>query len=223
MFDQEITRIERPLMAVRAPGLEFIHKYFDREFDCDITGDLPDEGDVSGAVMVVSSLNTSVDTTSYVDWCASRELRSIVLRVPHVIGTGMKGLPLALARGVMRGTTLCIRDNMTKIAVIHAVDIPRVVRAIIDEGGTDPVDITVSAPPVGVNDLIQALGHRIKDKRVGSIKPRWARALYGSERFAELTTDYVVNTEAFDARFPGFEFVNPVEYLTTHVYDDESL
>jgi len=210
-------------MVVRAPGQEFIHKYFDREFDCDITGDLPDDGDVTGAVMIVSDPDATVDTTSYTDWCTRHGLRSIVIRVPHIIGTGMKGLPMTLARGVMRGTMLCIRDNEAKIAVIHAVDIPRVVRAIVEEGGTEPVDIAVSAPPVHVNDLIQALGRRIKDKRVGSIKPRWARVLYGAERYAELTTDYAVNTEAFDARFPDFEFVNPVEYLITHVYDDESL
>lgn len=224
MDNEDIQQRERPLMVVYAPGLEFVHKYFDREFDRDIAGNLPDDGpNPEAAVMVASTLDAKADTSAFTAWCGRRELRPIVIRVPHIIGTGMTGLPLALARGVLRGTMLTVRDNEARIAVIHAVDIPRVARMILEDTATDPVDIIASAPAVGVNDLVEALGRRIKDKRVGSIKPRWARVLYGAERYGELTTDYGVDTSAFDRRFPGFVFVNPVEYLTTHVYDHESL
>lgn len=129
---------------------------------------------------------------------------------------------MRIARGVSRGTMLIIKDNKAVWSVIHATDVARAAKTVAESPIENP-DFVIAANPVSVSDMISALGRRIKDKRVGSISPRWARALYGKQLYDLLTTDCVVDTAPFCAAFPDFRFVNPAEYLTTHVYDHESL
>lgn len=225
MFTEEDLKPDtRPVMAVCAPCHGFLLKYLDREFDRRIT-DVPEDA-ARGSTAVILTGVENVDNGQIDEFrnkCASKGLPVITLRLPQfVLGTGMNGELMRVARGVSRGTMLLIKDNKAVWSVIHATDVARAAKAVAD-ARVNSADFVVSAEPVAVNDLIAALGRRIKDKRVGSISPRWARALYGGQLYDLLTKDYTVGTAAFCSAFPEFRFVNPAEYLTTHVYDNESL
>lgn len=210
----------RPHMTVYMPGQEFIAKYIDRHFDRNVLVRLGDDPGVE-ALMLSRAVNpdTAAEAT-YREWCAAHGIKPRILRLAMVIGTGMAGFGMTLARGVARGTMLVIRDNVAVRSAIHCVDIPRVIERLPQ----DELTLTVAGPPVSISELVCALGKRIKDKRVGSIKPRWARLLYGSSLYGDLTRDQVTDTADLEATLgPDFVFTNIPGYLTTHVYDDESL
>lgn len=212
-------------MVVRAPERDFVTKYFDRRFNRRVTSVFDDPDiDRTMPAFIVSNADGSrqADEQAFADEARRTGLRPIVLRVPHVIGTGMGGFMMTLARGVARGTTLCIKGNEAQLSIIHAVDLADAAAAVA-QTDADSAPLTVSAPPTPVNDLILALGVRIKDKRVGSIAPRWARIIYGKSLYRDMTTSVVVDTAAFDALCPGFTYHAPAEYMRTHIYDDESL
>lgn len=226
MFNEEIEKPDtRPALAVCAPGREFLTKYFDREFDRRIVNTPAQADDTTLPAFIVTSADGSqTDAESaFAETCRQAGLRPLTLRVPHVIGTGMNGLMMTLARGVARGTMLRIRDNKTELSVIHATDIARAAKALAEAERDVVSTVTLSAPPTDMNALVEALGVRIKDKRVGTIAPRWARILYGRSLYNELTTSATADTSVFESICPDFRFADPVEYLKTHVYDNESL
>lgn len=221
-LQEEIIADKRPTMAVIAPGNEFVLKYFDREFDCRLVFD-PDGADVTNiAVVVLSCLDkTEIQAEKeFREKCMARNIPTVTLRVPFIIGTGMGEEMMRLARGVARGTLMTIKENEARISLIHASDIPKVAKTV---AGAGPADFTVAASPVLINDLISGLGHRIKNKRVGSISRKWARLLYGKDFFTFLTTDHIIDTTTFNSTFPDFRFADPAEYLKTHNYDHDSL
>lgn len=222
-IDQELIPDKRPFMAVSAPGRDFILKYFDRQFDRRITND-PDEAEKgSPAVLIVDPDEAPGEEVGiFADKARRGGHRLVTVSVRDVIGTGMTGLMMRLARGVARGTLMKIRDNAARWSVTHAVDVARAAEALCRKGEDDLV-VTVSADPVSLSDLVDALGVRIKDKRVGVIAPRWARILYGADYYGLLTSDRIADASEFRAMFPDFIFNDPTQYLTTHVYDNDSL
>ena len=222
-LQEEIIPDSRPFMAVHAPEHPFLLKYFDRCFDMRIT-DKPDMVETPSIAFVVLRVDSDLtdETHRFIDKCKKCGLPVVTLRVPPVIGTGMDGIPMRLARGVARGTMMKIKDNGAVWSLIHATDVAKAAKAVTGDAKSENTFV-IAADPIQVNDFIEALGHRIKDKRVATISPRWARILYGRKLYDILTTDKIIDTSAFKAAFPDFEFVNPAEYLTSHVYDDESL
>lgn len=221
-LQEEIIEDRRPKMAVMAPAREFLLKYFDRAFDCRITPD-PAEADFSHAVLVMGTgYDSSEEMRGFIASCKQHNIKLITLKVPYVIGTGMNGLMLRLARGIARGFHLKIEGNEARWSVIHATDVANAALRIVNEELSDK-EFIISAPPVRVGDLQDALSFRIKNKRLGTVKPRWAKIIYGSELYGLLTTDNIVDTSDFELAFPDFIFANPAEYLQTHVYDNDSL
>ena len=148
---------------------------------------------------------------------------STILRAAHIVGTGMNGLPMRLARGIARGMLMHIRGNEAMLSVVHASDVARL--AVILPAGLPPLNIT-DGTETRVDDLIDALAYRMKNKRVYTIKSqRIARLLYGGEYFGELTNTLTFSNAALLAALPAGtpppeEVTN---YLRTHVYDESSL
>lgn len=224
MFVEEtVVADKRPFLAVAAPRHEFVLKYFDRAFDRRITGN-PEEADGDMPAFVL--LDKDAGTESVKDFlarCGRLGRRVVILRVPAaVVGTGMGDPVMRLARGVARGTMMKIRDNAAVLSVIHAVDIANVALHVA-RNRPESAEYAVTAPPVRVNDLLDALSFRIKNKAVSTVSPRWARILYGARLYGELTADAVMDGSSFAETFPDFTFINPVEYLKSHEYDNESL
>ena len=225
MFIEEKTDDRRPCLALCAPGREFVLKYLEREFNRRIT-DSPAESDGNGPVFVIAGVDEKLNAEqeAFIEKAREAGKHIGIVRVPHVIGTGMGDTMMRLARGVARGTMMKIKGNEARWSVVHAVDIARAAARISAvAGGDTPDEYIVSAPPVPVNDLLEALGVRIKNKRVGYISPRWAALLYGNTLYKSLTTDFMVDTGKFDSMFADFVFNNPARYLSTPLYDDESL
>lgn len=229
MFTTAEETERRPRLVVEAPTRGFVLKYLEREFNRDIIS--PDEAtDETGLpwIMLSSTDGSEANDASeraFAERCEAAGCSGLILRLPpFVIGTGMDGLPRTLARGVARGTMLRIKDNQAEVSAVHATDIARVARILATPGRRSVTTVTVGGQTILLNDLISALGVRIKDKRVGTIKPRWAKILYGQSLYGDLTTSRTVDDSDLRALLPAdFEFVNPAEYLKTHVYDHESL
>ena len=210
-------------MAVFAPAHNFVYKYIERRFDRRITENPADAPEGSAALLFTPvDARENSDILAFRQAASSKGMRVIKLSVPEVVGTGMTGLPMRLARGVARGTMLKIKDNISKWSLVHATDIAEVAYLVAQSDLLTP-DFVIAAHPVEVNRFVEALGHRIKNKRVGSLAPRWAWILYGTELFEQLTSDRIVDTTLFSSAFPDFKFADPAEYLTTHNYDNDSL
>lgn len=222
-IEEEIKEDKRPFQFVFAPGQEFIYKYFDREFDCRIT-DNPYEIDDNkfGVIIAGTEDKESPEIIKVGEECLKNGIEVVKLLVPDVIGTGMTGLMMRLARGVARGTMMQIKENKAVRSVIHATDIARVAKTLKASNHAKN-EYIVSPPPVEINDLLEALSFRIKNKKLPSVSKRFARILDGKELFEELTNDKIADTSNFASEYQNFSFVNPVEYLKTHVYDEESL
>lgn len=224
MFISEEIKVDRrPALTVFAPERDFLYKYFDREFDRrPVQAFEPSASDMPAFLIQGVDGRETPEAAAFRKMCAENNLKLFTLRCPDIIGTGMEGLMMRMARGVARGTLMRIKDNKAVRSVIHATDVAKAARAIAAKM-PDADSFTVAAEPVAVNDLVDALSFRIKNKRPGNISQKWARLLYGSQYFATLTSDSIVDVSSFTDVFPDFRFANPAEYLKTHTYDDESL
>lgn len=222
-LQEEIKPDNRHFLPVFAPGKQFLYKYFDREFDCRITENPADDSDAKFGILVLG-VDDSIEPSAqqFLDDCIEHGRFTLILRVPYVLGTGMNDVPMRLARGVARGTQMLIKGNQAQMSVIHATDIALIARLLVSILNQS-AEFVISPPPVYVNDLLEALAVRIKDKRIGSISPRWARILYGRELMNILTDSHVVQPSDISGIIPDFNYADPVNYLKTHIYDNESL
>lgn len=229
MFIEESAPVNRPKMTVYAPGYEFLYKYFDKSFDREIISDVRTDGPASEdlysvpAVMVLGD-NTTADEaelSAFRERCSGAGLRLITLHVPAVVGTGMGDPVMRLARNIARGTMAKIKDNPASVSVIHAVDIPEIVKASAEKPDIDT--LRIGGVIISFAELTDALAMRINNKKIPFISLQWAKILF-SKSFFNLVTTYVIadNTE-FESVLPGFRLTNPADYLRNHIYDDESL
>lgn len=217
--------MNEPVLYVYAPGHQFLIPYFEREFSDYIVVADPPAVKLAGAVMVSSAL---VDTKSpwphreeaFKKMCAQNSVAPCILRVPHVVATGMTGLPMRLARGIARGTLMHIKGNEAVMNLIHGVDVAQYAHVLM--GKDVAVNIT-DGTETPVDSLIDALARRINDKKVFSIAQRWAKLLYGNEFYLQMTTSCTVSDSEARAIAPEVHLHPVTEYLTTHNYDDESL
>lgn len=235
----------KPLAVVYMPEREFLLPYFQRELSdyMVVTAfDAVGESKPALAVMVSSTdiynvkagreltEETSLLSSSpwrekeeaWAEWCARNSLAVTIVRCPEVIGTGMRGLAMRLARGIARGTLLHIRDNEGLISLIHATDVAAL--AIHPELQGHTVNLT-DGTETAMYELIDALAYRLGDKHVLTIKwPRIARAIYGSEFYDDMTRQLTFsNSLAMCLLGPSVRLNKVTEYLRTHNYNEESL
>ncbi len=142
-----------------------------------------------------------------------------VLECPNIVGTGMSGLPMKIAGKILNGTYCHVKGNEARLSTIHAVDVAQAVRLSL---GTVGRFIVTDGDGPSVHDFAEALAFRINQKRIYTIKPFWAKFMLTGSLFDELTVDRLLDGNAFKESF-DFKPVPVVEYLRTHVYDDESL
>jgi len=197
---------EMPKVYVCAPGREFIMPYIRRElYDMELVGSLQY---AVWSVAVISPGNALPD--GFPD-------DGTVLECPNIVGTGMTGLPMEIARRIAGGTYFHISGNTARLSVIHASDVAKAVRRSLGSGWR--LTLTDGADPSFV-DFADALAFRINDKRILTLKPLLARFVLGKSLYRTVTTDAVVY---HTSTLVGFEPTPVVQYLRTHVYDDESL
>lgn len=232
---------QKPRAVVYCPNQEFLHPYFERELaDHDISFSL-DVAEKPDLALMVSSADiygktegenydetTETDPSSpyhaaeqaYASFCREHGTVCTIVRGANIVGTGMNGFPMELARGIARGTLMHIAGNEARLSVVHAVDVARFGRLLADSGET--VNLT-DGTATTIDSLMEALAYRLDNKRVCTIKPKWARLLYGKKRLARLTTTLTFSNAKALRLTGNAETTRVTDYLTTHVYDHDSL
>lgn len=239
-MEEKITRT-----LVFCPDRQFLAPYMGRAFGHEtvfVCAQLPAElpVDVSRAVMISSTdiyavtrgrnLDESTPLLGSSPWngleqdftrfCASNNLRPLLLRCANIVGTGMNGLPMRLARGIDNGTLFHIKGNEAEISVVHAVDVAAVACRL---AGTEGIYNVTDGCHTRIDALIDALAFRMNDKTVFSLSARPARLLYGKTYYGILTDTLLFDDGAL-VQATGAMPMHPVcEYLRTHVYDESSL
>lgn len=196
-------------IAADLGGCDFLHPYFLRRFGRTANGAAP-----RAAIKIVSHSAPRAASHEFYTYCEANSLPVTTLICPAIIGTGMQGLPMSIARGIYRGTYTLIAGNVTRMSVVHALDIADA--AAVAAGSHGTFTITDGDDPT-INDLSDALAHRISAKRLFSL-PVWASKIWlGSKMFGELTTDNVI-ADTFRLQFPDFSPRKVTHYLRTHDY-----
>lgn len=236
---------QKPVAVIFIPQHNFLLPYFERQLgNLRIITDISQspQQPVKLAVMVSSTdvydvssghfidENTPLKSTSkwvdmeneFVEYCHHNGLNPTIVRCPEVIGTGMRGLAMRMARGIARGTLMHIRGNKGVMSLIHAVD---VAKYAVDGRITGMTVNLTDGAETTTDALIDALAHRLNDKTIFTIKwPVIAKALYGSAYYNQLANQLTFNNKAISDAI-GSDFAPNIvtQYLTTHIYDDTSL
>lgn len=197
-------------------GCDFLLPYFRRQLEVKDDDDpLPS---ASGVKIVTDEAEGYVDG-EFDDYCRQRQLPVVVIRCPYIVGTGMTGLMRKVAAGIYKGTFVHIAGNDARISVVHATDVAKA--ASIAAGTQGTCTLTDGMDPT-MHVLSDAFAYRMGDKRIFTIGPRWAKLWYGGTYYTTLTTSHTA-PDTFSTLFPDFHPVSVVEYLKTHVYDEQSL
>lgn len=231
--------------VIYIPDREFLLPYFRRQLpDYSIETEIPSDGtDVSLAVMISSTdvydaasghmLTEETPLRASSPWrdreekwrvfCEASALPCTVVRCPEIVATAMNGLPMRMARGIARGMLMHIRGNQGCLSLVHGVDVARLSVITAVQGHT--FNLT-DGQETKVDDLLDALAFRIKDKHLYTLKSMTvARLLYGSDYFGQMTRQLTFSNELFRT-LAGQDITAPnivTEYLRTHVYDENSL
>lgn len=145
--------------------------------------------------------------------------KTAVLVCPNIVGTGMTGLPMALARRIARGSYYHLPDNDARLSTIHAADVARAVELAVGSPGR--YIVTDGADPT-FHDFSEALAFRINHKRILTLSSKWVRWIISPSLRRLITSDAVVDGSAFAMKF-NFQPTPVTDYLRTHIYDEESL
>lgn len=196
-------------VAVMADALKFVIPYIERE----LSAYEVKEYDGSEADFYVVLMNSDEPLPDNLPPSAT------VLVGMNTVGTGMTGLPMAIARGIASGRYFHITGNEARLSTVHATDLARAVGLSLGDGGryfiSDGTDPTFT-------DFAEALAVRLDHKRIFTLKEKYARWLMPASLRKTITTDDVADCTAFTARF-DFSPTPVTEYLRTHTYDDSSL
>lgn len=169
---------------------------------------------------IVSDSPTAAAERSFAAEAATMGVAPTILRLPHIVATGMDGFMMRLARGVSRGSFMHIRGNEARLSVVHGVDVAQAVRLTLGAGLT--FNVTDGAAPT-LHDIAEALAFRLGHKRIFTIKATWARWIYSRKLRTLYTTTRLFSMEKLRSYAPALISHPVTEYLHTHIYDDESL
>lgn len=144
---------------------------------------------------------------------------TVVLRCPNIVGTGMTGLPMMIARRIANGSFYHLGQNDARLSTIHASDVAVALAMAIDSPGiytaTDCNDPTF-------HDFAEALAHRLNGKRILTLNSRWINWIISPALKKTITRTQIYDGTEFCRKF-NFSPHPVVDYLRTHIYDDESL
>ncbi|MBQ7211827.1 MAG: NAD-dependent epimerase/dehydratase family protein [Muribaculaceae bacterium] len=167
------------------------------------------------------------------EWTKRNAVRLTVLRPVMVVGTGMTGQLMTMARGIDRGTYFNIKGNTARRSVVHAIDVARAVRLLAEAGASGAFNVTDGVDS-SLIDLAEAFAVRIKGKRIADVPARWIRL---AARFGDLLKghfpidssrlDKITKTLTFDSsRLRAaieWQPIDVVDYLRTHDYENDGL
>lgn len=173
-------------------------------------------------------------TVEIVNESLIRISNGVDLTLPPVVGTGMQGRLRRMTNAIYRATYIKVSDNLARISTVHGLDVGKAVLVAL-ERPVPPGRYTVTARPISVNELVDALAKRLNNKRLAQLSPRrarlWATLLdfltlgHADARKAldEDTADALVGDADRFADVFGFVPRNPAEYLATHNYGPDDI
>ncbi len=264
-------KLPRQTFLLFCPDREFVVPYLERQLgeEWHVVTRLSDT-DLPDRVAMLSSTDiyavdeglnydesTAVDPESswyanerlFEGYCRQRSLHPIIVRCANIVGTGMNGLPMDLARGIHRGTLRHIATPRSKhetrlnrgkqvverpkvfLSVIHAVDVALIVDILTSPGRinnqiqtayNDEIYNLSDNTLTNIDELIDALAYRINNKQVTSASPFWTRMFAGRRVYHALTHSLTFNPAKI-LRVAGFTPHEVTQYLRTHTYDESSL
>jgi nucleoside-diphosphate-sugar epimerase len=230
-----------PKVFLYAPGCEFVLPYVERELpDREVVTDMAAATDCVAAVMVssvdayqrngddvITEDTALTEHSEIIDVeqtfrrrCSEQRLAAVILRCPPIVGTGMTGLMRLLAEDIAAGRFFRVNgDDEARLSVVHAVDIAQAVRLTLGQGGEY---IVADGHNPSVTELSDALAHRISDKRILIARNKWVSWMVSHKLNRQLAQCPLCSSQRLVNQF-GFKPTSVVDYLRTHVYDENSL
>ena len=152
----------------------------------------------------------------------------VILRLADVIGTGMVGFPMDLAKSIASGRFFHFPGNNACRSVIHTSDVARAVAAVVTDRNAEisgVYNLTDMVNPT-IHDIAETLAFRMDNKRISTLSTgpqQWmGRKWYGRRLYALYTSTITFDGSKFCDKF-SFTPVPVTEYVRTHVYDHNSL
>lgn len=194
------------------PELEFVRPYIHRAMGCRVEYEEGMDGPVA-AICITSAVGRQDSSAAvFKDAMHAAGVPVTELRCAHVVGTGMTGLPRRLAELLYRGRYMHIRDINPPVTVIHATEVAALAAENV---GAERTLIAAESKDTPVQELAEGLNYRLGDKVLPTVSERKARWLYSGAVYQLLTVPNTV---------PGGTVeMSAVEYMRTHVYDENSL
>ncbi len=163
-------------------------------------------------------------------WCNDHRVTLSILRVPLIMGTGMKGTLRAMVNGIHNGYYFHFKGNEAYRSIIHAIDVARVSRLLAPIGGT--YNISDRCHP-SVYELGEAIAHRLGGKRIFTLPMGLVKFIakigdkcpvipFSTTRMEQLTTTLTFNSDAI-SRIIDWQPIDVVNYLRTNNYDESSI
>ncbi len=152
-------------------------------------------------------------------------------RLPNVVGTGMEGELMAMARLIKRGTYYHVAESDARMTVVHAVDVARAARLAIVGDYKGEYLLTDGLNPLR-REVADGISNRLGQKHIPVFSLKLYRKLawwgdrlgmlpFTTERLRKLTTDDVVQGVSFATVEPAWQPVDTVNYLNTHDYGND--
>lgn len=223
----------------------FIGKYVERELSAHPvrvgqTAELMSPADYATVAVADAVIDTTGAVTGFPAGCLSISVAAnpcsaarLRLSLPAVVGTGMRGQLMDMARGINAGWYFNIGGDRSRMSVIHAVSVATAVRLAVKSGDyagdwllTDGLDPLRS-------DVAAALACRLGQKRIYTMPMKWHKILarlgdklrfmpYSTARLNAMTRDAIKAGLTFADVCPDWHPVDTVDYLKTHDYSDET-
>lgn len=162
-------------------------------------------------------------------------IRLIILRLPLIVGTGMKGILAEIAAGIMGGTYRHIlpAHSEARHSVIHASDIPEILPHLINSDAQGIYNLTDRRHPT-TEQIAEAIAWRIDHKRIYSVPAKWQKPLarlarmigweaYSTARLSFLSTTFTYSDNRIQHEIPDFCPTSVTEYLKNHDYDNDRI
>lgn len=197
-------------LRLLTPGCDFVRVYVERL----VPGIEIVDGPSCDFTVAVATDRASLDAVQ----------ADVKLLCATIIGTGMTGTGMTLAKAVADGKFMHIKGNEAIIDLVHAVDVAQAVALTLGKPGQYTV---TDGRNHRIDDLADALAYRINDRRLYTVGPRWSRVLVMPWLRRLITADQLMPVAAgykpLGECVAEYAPVDVTDYLKTHVYDDESL
>lgn len=226
-----------PNIYICSPGKDFVRPYFERLMpEYEITDSIHN-ADV--AIMISSTdiydidkgtnfnefaplksdCQLALDEQQFIGACNERNIPYSILRCAPIVCTGMQGFVRFMAERIYRGSYIGLSENKAVRSFVHGVDLPAAARATI--GLNDVFNVTDGRETL-LTDLADALAWRMSQKRIFSLKAKWYKLLFGKKKMDEVCRSLCFSIEKIKST-GKFNPTPVVEYLKTHIYDEQSL